>query len=72
MSSTASLLKVKKAENVSEKKVTGSIASATVDAGDSLLRAIKAKMLREHGKIDFVELRRKGYSETLIRRLKSL
>jgi hypothetical protein len=43
-----------------------------LEAGDRLLKAVKAKMLREKGKIDYAELRRQGYSEATIARLKSI
>ena len=43
---------------------------ASLDAGDRLLKAVKEKLLREKGKIDCAALRRDGYSETLIARLK--
>jgi hypothetical protein len=46
--------------------------NVTVEAGDSLLRAIKAKMVRSKGKIDVSELRRKGYSNALVERLDRL
>lgn len=45
---------------------------AGLEAGDRLLKAIKAKMLREKGKIDYTALRRRGYSEATISRLKSV
>ena len=41
-------------------------------AGDRLLRAAKEKLLKQNGKIDYVALRRGGYSETLIARLKEV
>ena len=45
---------------------------ASLEAGDRLLKATKEKLLRENGKIDYAVLRRGGYSETLIARLKEL
>jgi uncharacterized membrane protein YcaP (DUF421 family) len=45
---------------------------ASLAAGDRLLQAIKAKMLREKGKVDFEELRRAGYSEELLARLREV
>lgn len=42
------------------------------EAGDRLLKAVKGKILREKGKIDYAALRRNGYSETLIARLKEI
>ena len=45
---------------------------ASLEAGDRLLKAVKEKLLREKGKIDYASLRRDGYSETLIARLKAI
>jgi len=45
---------------------------ASLEAGDRLLKAVKEKLLREKGKIDYASLRREGYSETLIARLKAI
>jgi hypothetical protein len=45
---------------------------ASLEAGDRLLKAVKDKLLREKGKIDYAALRRDGYSETLIARLKAI
>ena len=44
----------------------------SLEAADRLLKAVKEKLLREKGKIDYVALRRGGYSEDLIARLKHL
>lgn len=44
----------------------------TRDATDRLLKAVKEKMLREQGKLDFAKLRRSGYAEDLITRLKEV
>jgi hypothetical protein len=45
---------------------------ASLQAGDRLLKAVKAKMLRENGKINYAALRRQGYSEATIARLKAI
>jgi len=45
---------------------------ASFEAADRLLKAVKEKLLREKGKVDYDLLRRNGYSETLIARLKEL
>ena len=37
-----------------------------------MLKAIKERLLRERGKIDYAALRRDGYSKTLIARLKGI
>ena len=42
------------------------------DATDRLLRAIKERMLREKGKIDYGALAKDGYSAAMIARLKEL
>jgi len=44
----------------------------SLEAADRLLKAVKEKLLREKGKVDYDLLRRNGYSETLIARLKEL
>src|SRR5439155_23982075 len=43
---------------------------ASQEAGDRLLKAVKEKLLKEKGKIDYAALRRGGYSQALISRLK--
>jgi hypothetical protein len=43
-----------------------------LEAADRLLKAVKEKLLREKGKIDYAALRRNGYSEDLISRLKEI
>ena len=48
------------------------ISAVSIRAGDDLLRAIKRKMIREKGKIDEPALRRRGYSNILIERLKTV
>ena len=45
---------------------------ASLEAGDHLLKAVKGKLLREKGKIDYASLRRDGYGERLIARLKAI
>ncbi|MGI9114612.1 MAG: hypothetical protein ACR2FX_06175 [Chthoniobacterales bacterium] len=42
------------------------------DATDRLLRAVKAKMIKEKGRIDYEELRREKFSDAMIERLKAL
>jgi hypothetical protein len=44
----------------------------SLEAADRLLKATKEKLLAEHGKIDYAALRRDGYSEKLIARLKEI
>jgi hypothetical protein len=44
----------------------------SLEAGERLLKAVKEKLLREKGKIDYAALRRGGYSEALISRLKAI
>ena len=43
-----------------------------LEAADRLLKAVKEKMLRDEGKIDEEALRKDGYSEQLISRLKEI
>lgn len=45
---------------------------ASLEAGDRLLKVTKQKLMDEHGKIDYEALRRKGYSDALISRLKEI
>jgi hypothetical protein len=45
---------------------------ASLEAADRLLKAVKEKLLRERGKIDYAALRRDGYSEDLIARLRRI
>ena len=45
---------------------------SSLEAADRLLKAVKDKILREKGKVDHAALRRQGYSETLIARLKEI
>ena len=46
--------------------------SAIADATDRLLRAVKQKMLRETGCVDYEKLAHDGYSAKMIARLKVL
>ena len=50
----------------------GKYSKASLEAGDRLLKAVKAKLLKDKGKVDYDALRRGGYSETLIARLKEI
>lgn len=45
---------------------------ADLEAGDRLLRAIRAKVLKEAGRLDGADLRSRGYSEGLIARLREI
>jgi hypothetical protein len=45
---------------------------ASLEAGDRLLKAVKAKLLKEKGKIDYASLKRDGYSDELISRLREV
>jgi hypothetical protein len=45
---------------------------ASLVGGDRLLKAVKEKLLREKGDIDYATLRRDGYSEAMIARLKAI
>jgi len=57
---------MKTADPAKRKKVS----AVSINAGDNLLRAIKRRMMSEKGKIDESDLRRRGYSNSLIERLK--
>ena len=56
------------AEPVKNKKFS----RASLEAGDRLLKAVKDKMLKEHGRLNEDGLRRRGYSEATIARLQTL
>ena len=49
-----------------------SYSKVSLEAGDCLLKAVKEKLLREQGEIDYPALRRNGYSEIIIARLKAI
>jgi hypothetical protein len=44
----------------------------SLEAGDRLLKAIKDQLRKKGEKIDYNKLRRQGYSEAMIERLKEL
>ena len=44
----------------------------SLQAADRLLQAVKEKILREKGKIDYTALRQGGYSDEIIARLKQI
>jgi len=62
----ATLIKVR------QKKPSEKSNEILAGATDRLLRATKAKMLREKGRIDYEKLARQGFSAAMIDRLKSL
>jgi hypothetical protein len=41
-------------------------------AGDRLLKAVKDRLVKQRGRIDYDELRRRGYSEATLARLKEI
>ena len=47
-------------------------ARVSLEAADLLLKAVKEKLLRENGKIDYAALRDSGYSDAMIARLKQI
>jgi hypothetical protein len=49
-----------------------SYSETSLGAGARLLRAVKEKLLKEKGEIDYASLKRDGYSEDLISRLKEV
>ncbi|MEQ2007021.1 MAG: hypothetical protein ABMA26_09485 [Limisphaerales bacterium] len=56
------------AEPVTKRKFS----KASLEAGDRLLKAVKDKVLKEHGRIEEDDLRKRGYSEATIARLQTL
>ncbi len=51
---------------------TRKCSKVSLEAGHRLLKAVKEKLLKENGKIDYAALRRAGYSAALITRLKEV
>jgi hypothetical protein len=45
---------------------------AGLAGGDRLLKAVKEKLLREKGKVDYAALQREGYGEELLARIKEI
>jgi len=46
--------------------------SESVKAGDRLLKAVKDRLIKKGEKVDYEKLRKDGYSESMIARLKKL
>lgn len=51
---------------------SGKMSKEASAASDRLLKAVKAKLLRNGGKIDYAKLRKQGYSGATIARLKEI
>ena len=45
---------------------------AGLEAGDRLLKAVKDRLQKQKGRIDYDGLRRRGYSEATLARLKEI
>jgi len=45
---------------------------ASLEAGDRLLKAVKERLLKQNGRINYEELRQQGYSEATLARLKEI
>ncbi len=45
---------------------------ASLEAGDRLLKAVKGRLLKQNGRIDYDGLRQRGYSDATLARLKEL
>ena len=52
-------------------KATKSEAELLDKATGSLLKAIKQKMLKKHGRVDYARLRRDGYSDRFLAKLEA-
>ena len=50
----------------------GRFSSESVKAGDRLLKAVKDRLIKKGQKLDYEKLRKDGYSESMIARLKKL
>ena len=50
-------------------KTTKSEAELLDNATGSLLKAIKQKMLKKHGRVDYARLRKEGYSDRFLAKL---
>jgi hypothetical protein len=48
------------------------ISRASLEAGDRLLKAVKERLLKQEGRINYEALRQQGYSEATLARLKEL
>jgi hypothetical protein len=63
-------------ENNAMKVATGKKAKSERDlldhATDQLLRAVKARMLKKEGRVDYAKLRKEGYSDRFLARLESV
>jgi hypothetical protein len=57
---------------VAEPVKKSKFSKTSLEAGDRLLKAVKDKMLKEQGRVDADDLRRRGYSEATITRLQTL
>lgn len=51
---------------------SGKLRKEAIAAGDRLLKAVKVKLLRKGGRIDYAKLRKQGYSAATIARLKEI
>jgi hypothetical protein len=45
---------------------------ASLEAGDRLLKAVKERLLKQNGRINYEELRQQGYSKATLARLKEI
>ena len=45
---------------------------ASLEAGDRLLKVVKVRLLKQNGRVDYDGLRRRGYSEATLARLKEI
>jgi hypothetical protein len=51
---------------------TRKYSQASLEAGDRLLKAVKAKLLKQTSRVRYTTLKRNGYSDALMSRLREL
>jgi len=57
---------------VASAKKAKSDAALLDQATDQLLRAVKARMLKQDGRVDYAKLRKEGYSDRFLARLETV
>jgi hypothetical protein len=57
---------------VAEAKKERTEAALLDGATDQLLRAVKAKMVKKDGRVDYAKLRKEGYSDRFLARLEKV
>ena len=58
--------------NAVNHKVARNDANLVAQSTDQLLRAVKKRMLKRNGRVDYAKLRKDGYSEKIVVRLETV